>query len=544
MRSVWFVCLLVIIGNAIAQAQSSPFQSLSPASSGGQGLALAANASWSGGPGATSSTGGSQSSLPPTPASDLTTASAGPATSFTHVVLLIQENRTMDNLFQGLCGPKRTLCPNPYDLQNFGFNSKGKKLPLKRTPMASPYSPVHDHPNFVQLCHRDPKTHQCRMNGADLIPCHLDYLRATHPGEGPDAIPEGAGLPDPARTTIKKAPNCSFAYVDPADIQPYLSLVSQYGFANYVFSIQGGSFPGHQFLFAGTSAPSAQDDVSGNFTDVPFPWNAAVGCSAQQSTYVHLITPHGYEKAFPCFEHQTMSDILPANVSWRYYTTGHPAGMWTAPNAIKHICQPSKPYGGKCTGPEWFDNVDFSSQDVLTDIANCNLRSLSWVIPSGQNSDHPGGKHAGGPSWIASIVNAIGTNTTCDKNGYWEDTAIIVTWDDFGGFYDHVPPPILPMPQGDFQLGPRVPLIFISAYTPPNYVDNNQNDFGSILRFLEQNWGIQEGALNFADARATTDLTTFFNLNLRPRPFVPIPAPMDANYFLNDKTPPTDPDDD
>jgi phospholipase C len=181
---------------------------------------------------------------------------------------------------------------------------------------------------------------------------------------------------------------------------------------------------------------------------------------------------------------------------------------------------------------------------VLTDIANCNLRSMSWVIPSGQNSDHPGRKNANGPSWVASIVNAIGSNTTCDNTGYWENTAIIVTWDDFGGFYDHVAPTILPMPQGDFQLGPRVPLLFISAYTPINYVDNNPQDFGSILRFVEQNWGIQEGALNFADARATNDLTTFFNMSLRPRAFVPIASPKDANYFLNDKTPPTDPDDD
>jgi phospholipase C len=444
-------------------------------------------------------------------------------TNFQHVIVVVQENRTMDNLFQGLCGPKRTFCPNPYDLQDFGFNSLGKKVLLTQFPLASYYTPLHDHPSFAALCDLDRQTQECRMNGADKIICHFD---------------------GPGRR-IRKAPNCSFAYVDPADIQPYFTLVHQYGFANYMFSSsQGGSFPAHQFLFSGTSAPSAADDEAGIFSDKNIPWNASVGCLAQQTTYVRLITPHGGEKTYPCFEHDTIPDILPANVSWRYYTTNHPAGMWTAPNAIRHICKPNKPYGGKCEGSEWVNNLDFASQDVLKDIANCNLRNVSWVIPAGQNSDHPGGiQNSGGPSWVTSIVNAVGTNTTCDKSGYWQDTAIVVTWDDFGGFYDHVPPLILPPPQGDFQRGARVPLLFISAYTPADYVDNNQLDFGSILRFIEQNWGIQEGALNFADARTKNDLTTFFNLNLLPRPFVPISAPKDANYFLNDKTPPTDPDD-
>jgi hypothetical protein len=75
-------------------------------------------------------------------------------------------------------------------------------------------------------------------------------------------------------------------------------------------------------------------------------------------------------------------------------------------------------------------------------------------------------------------------------------------------------------------------------------VENNRHDFGSILRFIEHNFGIAEGALNFADARATTDLSNFFKLNRRARTFVPIAAPLDANYFLNDKRPMEPPDTD
>ena len=84
----------------------------------------------------------------------------------------------------------------------------------------------------------------------------------------------------------------------------------------------------------------------------------------------------------------------------------------------------------------------------------------------------------------------------------------------------------------------------VSAYTPAAYVDNNRMDFGSILRFMEQNFAITEGSLNFADARATNDLTEFFNLAQAPRPFQTIAASLDKNYFVNDTTPPTDPDDD
>jgi len=91
--------------------------------------------------------------------------------------------------------------------------------------------------------------------------------------------------------------------------------------------------------------------------------------------------------------------------------------------------------------------------------------------------------------------------------------------------------------QGDYQYGFRVPLLVVSAYTPVGYVDNLRYDFGSIHRFIEQNLGIPEGALGFADARATNDLTTFINWNQQPRKFQHISAPLDASFFINDKSP-------
>ena len=164
--------------------------------------------------------------------------------------------------------------------------------------------------------------------------------------------------------------------------------------------------------------------------------------------------------------------------------------------------------------------------------------------PNGPESDHPRSNTGEGPSWVASIVNAVGNNAKCpDGEVYWNNTAILITWDDWGGWYDHEPPTLLAKAQGDYQYGMRVPFIVVSAYTAAAHVDNNRSDFGSILRFIEQNFGIAEGALNFADARATTDLAGFFNLNQAPRVFTTIPARFSAHYFINDPRPPSEPDD-
>jgi phospholipase C len=181
---------------------------------------------------------------------------------------------------------------------------------------------------------------------------------------------------------------------------------------------------------------------------------------------------------------------------------------------------------------------------VLKDIGACNLRSVSWVVPTGANSDHARVNDGGGPSWVAAIVNAIGASTGCDNGGgYWKNTAIFITWDDWGGWYDHETPTILTQPEGDYQYGFRVPLVVVSAYTAAGYINNDRHDFGSILRFVEHNFGITEGVLNFADARAKNDLSAFFDLTAPARAYKNINAPKSASFFLNDKRKATDPDD-
>jgi phospholipase C/uncharacterized protein YjdB len=462
------------------------------------------------------------------------TTAGGSISNFQHVIVVVQENRTPDNLFQGLCsapyGASNSCSTSPtglqYDIQTSNWldntSSTGTTQPVP-VALDNDYDPSHAHIAFTTMCDAE-ATGTCRMDGAAGTSC---------------------------TGTCPTRPQ--FAYTDNSTgiLDPYLTLATQYGWGNYMFQTnQGPSFPSHQFLFGGTSAPSTADDAEAIFVaENVSPNDAVAGCTALATTFVELVGPEGenqtlYPPIYPCLEHETMADLFDSiGVSWRYYTPGS-GSIWTAPNAIQHICLPNAPTGGECVGSDWTNDVIINPAQVLTDIGNCQLPGVSWVIPGGQNSDHPNSNEGGGPSWVASIVNAVGTNPVCkDGEVYWNNTAILVTWDDWGGWYDHEPPTILGEGQGDYQYGFRVPFIVVSAYTPAAYIDNNRMDFGTILRFVERNFGFAEGTLNFADARAQYDLTEFFDLNQAPRTFQTIPAALSANFFLQDKRRPTDPDD-
>jgi phospholipase C len=261
-----------------------------------------------------------------------------------------------------------------------------------------------------------------------------------------------------------------------------------------------------------------------------------------------VVDPQGNEPntIYPCTDHPALTDQLNGkNLSWRYYTPG-PNSIWTGPNAIAHMCGPNAPppNGTACVGSDWVNHVVlYNSQNpapILTDIASNQLPAVSWVIPAAKNSDHAGNQLSlGGPSWVASIVNAIGNSS------YWANTAIIVTWDDWGGWYDHVPPPQV-IADGTswgsgYVYGFRVPLIVISPYAKAAHISHVNHDFGSILRFMEENFALS--SLGYADARAD-DLSDCFDFNQSPLVFHTINAPLSMSDFLNDRTPPGDPDDD
>jgi len=459
---------------------------------------------------------------------------------FQHIMIVFQENRTPDNLFYALCAnsPCSTTPNNTqYNIQTANWldatSSTGVRQPTGIPLSASgSYQVDHGHPAWKKQCdlNTNVNPNQCLMDGAAL------------------ATPGGHAFAFVNNTVNKTYPN--------GVLTPYLTLARQYGWANYMFQTnQGPSFPAHQFIFGGTSALDAAGDAEGTFiAEEPTP--ILSGCFAPNGAKVQLINSAGFEKALvvnyaagitTCLTRITMADLLDsANIGWKYYAANG-THTWTAPNAIQTICQPDVDHKN-CTGSEWASHMDLNPPDVLKDLGlnggPCNLQGVSWVIPAGGYADH--GKGWGGPDWVSSIVNALG-NSPCrnsDGSTYWNTTAVVITWDDWGGWYDHVPPPILPFPEGAYQMGFRVPLIFVSAYTPVGYIDNLNHDFGSVLRFIEGNFDLGQGALGFADSRATTDFSTFYNLGNSPRPFATIPTVKTGSDFLYDKTPLTDPDDD
>jgi phospholipase C len=432
-------------------------------------------------------------------------SSSSPPGKIQHVVIIFQENRTLDNLFHD-----PVLIANGADIASSGLNSSGTVVPLVSEPLGVNYDLGHEHSAFVAMYDGG------KMDGANEVPC----------------TPNVGSCPQ----------NPQYMYVQASDVAPYFQLAEQYTFGDRMFQTnEGPSFPAHQFILSGTSAPSATSNLFA--AENP---NGA-GCAAPPGSLVALIDPNGKESStmYPCFEHPTLSDELEAQgLNWRYYAPSA-GSIWTAPNAIQHICGPNAqpPNATACVGSEWTNNVILytsgNPDPILTDISNNQLAAVSWVIPSGKNSDHPGfADNTGGPSWVATIVNAIGSSP------YWSNTAIIITWDDWGGWYDHVAPTVIDNGTSwgsGYVYGFRVPLIVVSPYAKPAYISHVTHDFGSILHFIETTFGL--ASLGYADAFAD-DLSDCFNFDQTPLQFQTISAPQGAEFFLNDHRPPTDPDDD
>jgi phospholipase C len=457
------------------------------------------------------------------------------------VVIIFQENRTPDNLFQGLCLPPNgsssscnSVSPtaSQYDIASTGVNAQG---PIALTPIdlgtvgtnGNPdnYDLNHAHIAFVEMCDLN-ASGVCAMDGAAKI-----------------------GTLCAAGVNACAPPNPQFKYVYPADVEAYLQMTQQYAFADHMFQTnEGPSFPAHQFIISGTSAPTATSDlfVAENGADTS-------GCISPPTATVRLIDPSGSETSnppiYPCFEHPTLTDLLDAaNITWRYYSPAA-GGIWTAPDAIQHMCGPNAtpPNATACVGPDWTGKTpkvvigqSQSNAQVLADIASGQLPQVTWVIPDGHDSDHALINEGCGPSWVSSIVNALGNSP------YWPNTTIILTWDDWGGWYDHVPPPAV-INNGSswgsgYVYGFRVPMIVMSPYVKAGYISHVNHDFGSILKFIETKFTLP--SLGYADTNALDDLSDIFNSNQTPLAFQPIAPPFNDATCKSDTSPPTDPDDD
>lgn len=383
-----------------------------------------------------------------------------------HVVIMIQENRSFDNLFATFPGADGTTT---------GKIHTGQSVPLHEANLFSEVDGQNRHSAFVRDYDRG------NMDGFDEVPV---------PGQNSTFV---------------------YQYVNPAQIEPYWRLAKAYGLADHMFQTQGsGSFAGHQDLIRGNTAISSTESL----IDSPSgePW----GCDAPAGTTTPIIMSNGDVSTngpFPCLSYDTLRDLLDAaHVSWKYYLPGESidvGGLWNAFDAI-HAVRYS---------PEWTTNISIPEKNIFTDVSHNRLASVSWVIPDFGNSDHPAAGSDTGPSWVAQVVNAIG------QSSYWKSTAIVVVWDDWGGWYDHVPPPQL-----DYAgLGFRVPMLVISPYIDRGTISHKQYEFGSIVRFIENNWKL--GRLQQSTDRRAQSIADMFDFHRHPRKFHPVAAKYSRSFF-------------
>jgi phospholipase C len=317
-----------------------------------------------------------------------------------------------------------------------------------------------------------------------------------------------------------------YEYVERSEVQPYWTMAGQYVLADAMFPTEfGGSFTAHLNIVAGT------DDISlPGEAEVNFPSAAPDDCDSPPGTKSSYLSEmpyrrvHQWQGGFPCFDQfNTIAEVLDSNnVSWKFYADRLlDAGFWEPFEAIKYVR----------FGPDWATNIIAPQSKVLTDAQYGHLATVSWVTPTGPDSDHPTYHSDLGPSWVSSVVNAIG------ESKYWSSSAIIILWDDWGGFFDNASPPQL-----DYRgLGIRVPCLIISPYAKTNYVDHTQYEYGSILRFIEEVNGISAGSIGstaqgYTDGRATS-LDNAFNFTQTPRKFSAIKAKYPLERFL--KEPPS-----
>ncbi|HEY1867473.1 MAG TPA: alkaline phosphatase family protein [Candidatus Cybelea sp.] len=394
-----------------------------------------------------------------------------------HIVIVVQENRSFNDLFYGYPGAKTS---------KYGYDSDGKRVNVYPIGLETSWDIDHSSWSFFDAC-----------NGTGSIPgtdCKMNGFNKESVGCG--------GRSDPCPTKYPQ-----YAYVPHAETKPYFSIANQFVLADqmYASNFDGSSFISHQYII------SAQAESAVNY---PF---GSWGCPGGSGDQVEEVgqqrqIPAGYE--IVCWDPTTLGDELDtAGISWAYYATAYGSnypGIWSAYQAIKHIYY----------GNDWNKDVISPPSQFLKDVQAGKLRTVSWVTPTWANSDHAGSGSKTGPSWVASIVNTVG------QSKYWNDTAMFIFWDDYGGWYDREPPAYV-----DYDgLGMRIPMLIVSPFAKQNYVSHVHYEHGSILKFVEDEFGL--GRLSASDKRATSPAQDCFDFSGPPRKFKKIPSDLSVDYFL------------
>jgi phospholipase C len=299
-------------------------------------------------------------------------------------------------------------------------------------------------------------------------------------------------------------PDDCFAYSQYTedDIPNYFAIARYFVLADAFFSsLTGPSFPNHLYTVGAQSGvfdPTQPGGAINNPSNSQGRW----GCDAPDNSLVDVMDADGdINRVYPCFDFQTLADELEAKgLSRKYYAPSQDqAGYkWSALNAIAHI---------RFTDL-WVQHVVPPVQ-FIQDATNGTLPSVSWLVINSTQCEHPPASVCVGENWTVDQLNTV-------MNGPdWESTVVFLTWDDFGGFYDHVPPPMV----DNFGFGPRIPLLIISPWVRSGFIDHTTLEFSSVLRLIEERFDLDPLADRDANAN---ELIEAFDFTQDPLPPLPL----------------------
>jgi phospholipase C len=274
-----------------------------------------------------------------------------------------------------------------------------------------------------------------------------------------------------------------------SDIPNYFTYARNFVLADAFFSsLEGPSFPNHLYT-VGAQSNRAINNPSNNMGR----W----GCDSPANSRVQTLEEPGeFGSVYPCFDFDTLADRLEEEgLSWKYYAPGQDQSgyIWSALDAIRHIRLTSL----------WQQHVVATAQFVQ-DAQNGQLPAVSWLVVGGGLSEHPPASVCMGENWTVEQLNAVMSGPD------WNSTVVFLTWDDFGGFYDHVAPPVV----DNFGFGPRVPLLIVSPWAKRGHISHTTLEFSSVLKFIEERFDLDSLTERDQDAN---DLIDSFNFDHLPR---------------------------
>jgi phospholipase C len=370
------------------------------------------------------------------------------------VVYVMMENRSFDNMFGRFPGA---------DGSTTGVNL-GQEVPLRRCP--------------------------------DWLPGDLPHDLASHLKQENGGAQDGFAIG-------AFGPQYAYSQFWPQDIPAYWRWAKEFVLCDRFFASQAGpSYPNHLWAVAGAAGGTIDNPENIEVRQLEDGQFKSWGCDAYgEDVFVFVQDERGFvTKHDTCFRLPSMGEKLSErNIDWAFYSSSpnQPGYIWQAYSAIEGVFH-----------TDLWDEHIWSVDDLLRDIEAAALPPVTWVTPHFQLSDHPPYSTRYAHNWVVELVNGI------MRSEMWDHTAIFLTWDEWGGFYDHVPIPKM----DPWEMGFRVPALVISPFARRGAIYDEVVEFTAPLRFIADNWGVEPFTHRMGISR---NFEAVFDFDAKPRAPVP-----------------------